>query len=402
MKDKRLLIIFITVFIDLVGFGIIIPLNPYLAESFGANPLMVGLLMSVYSLMQFIFSPIWGQLSDRWGRRPIILISLFGAGVAHIGFAFASSLVGLLLARAFAGLFGGNISSAMAYIADITSEKDRSKGMGIIGAAFGLGFILGPLLGGVFADVGKQLGTLPPFGSSFPALVAGAICLVNCASAYYFLPESRTGSSQHTAYQGPRLRRILNALGTPVLGGLMLLVFLNGFAMAHIEASLFLLMQDRFQWTLSQASYGFGYIGVIMVFTQGFLIRKFMPKLGERKMLQIGLLFSVTAFALIALSHDLVLMTVAVTALGLGNGLVNPSLNGSVSLLSGKDTQGSHLGVAQSLASLARILGPATGGALYQQVSASAPFFAAAAISLTCVAFAWSMRARLPEGGRTV
>src|SRR5665213_2019033 len=134
MKDKRLLIIFITVFIDLVGFGIIIPMNSYLAREFSASPLQVGLLMSVYSLTQFIFSPMWGQVSDRIGRRPVILISLLGASAAHMGFAFGTTFWGLVLARGLAGMFGGNISTAMAYIADITLEKDRSKGMGMIGA----------------------------------------------------------------------------------------------------------------------------------------------------------------------------------------------------------------------------------------------------------------------------
>ena len=162
MKDKRLLIIFVTVFIDLVGFGIIIPMNPYLAKAFGASAFEVGLLMSSYSLMQFLFSPVWGQLSDRIGRRPVILISLVGGAASHLGFAFATSFWMLVLARSLAGLFGGNLSAAMAYIADITPEKDRSKGMGLIGAAFGLGFILGPLIGYVFSRVGLQLGDHPP------------------------------------------------------------------------------------------------------------------------------------------------------------------------------------------------------------------------------------------------
>src|SRR6185312_15700921 len=191
MKDKRLLIIFLTVFIDLVGFGIIIPMNPYLAEAFGASPFQVGLLMSVYSLMQFIFSPFWGQLSDRVGRRPVILISLLGGAASHLGFAFATSFWALVLARSLAGLFGGNLSAARAYIADITPEKDRSKGMGLIGAAFGIGFILGPLIGYVFGRVGVHLGTLPPLGESFPALIAAFICFSNFLFAYFALPESR-------------------------------------------------------------------------------------------------------------------------------------------------------------------------------------------------------------------
>jgi len=399
MKDKRLLIIFLTVFIDLVGFGIIIPMNPYLAEAFGATPLQVGLLMSVYSLMQFIFSPFWGQLSDRIGRRPVILISLLGASVAHMGFAFAPSYWGLVLARALAGLFGGNLSAAMAYIADVTTTKDRSKGMGMIGAAFGLGFILGPSMGGLLAEFGKTLGSLPPFGQSFPAVVASMICFANFLCALKWLPESRTGTSPAKIY-GIRFRRIFSALIQPVLGTLMLLLFLNTFALAHVEATLFLYVQDKFQWSLSKASFGFAYIGLIMVITQGYLIRKYMPKMGERKMLAAGLLLSAVGFGLCCMANEVWGLAVGVTALGLGNGLANPSLNGSISLLSGKDEQGNNLGVSQSLSSLARILGPPTGGYLYQQMNPSAPFGAAALIMLLGLGLASMVFGRMPEGGR--
>jgi multidrug resistance protein len=393
LKQKRLIIIFMTVFIDLVGFGIIIPMNPYLAGKFGATPLQVGLLMSVYSLFQFIFAPIWGQLSDRYGRRPVILVSLLGSALAHTGFAFAASFYGLVFARAFAGLFGGNISAAMAYIADITAEKDRSKGMGMIGAAFGLGFICGPVLGGVFG----QMQT--PFGESFPALIAGGICFLNFLSALKFLPESRKPGSA-AAKRGVRFRRIYEALGKPVVGGLILLVFLNVFAMSHIEPSLFLFVQERFGWSQAHASFGFAYIGVIMVFTQGYLIRKMLPKYGEKRLLVAGLALSTSAYALISVSGTLGLLALAVTLLGLGNGLVNPSLNGSISLSSGEHEQGANLGVSQSLSSLARILGPPTGGALFQYYGTWTPFAAAAVICLAALAFAWSMRARIPERGR--
>lgn len=401
MKDKRLIIIFMTVFIDLVGFGIIIPMNPYLAGKFGASPLQVGLLMSVYSLFQFIFSPVWGQLSDRYGRRPVILISLLGAALAHTGFAFATTLNGLLLARAFAGLFGGNISAAMAYIADVTAEKDRSKGMGLVGAAFGLGFICGPVIGGVFGQVGQTLGNAPPFNESFPALVAGGICFLNFLSALKFLPESRriTQTPVASSPRGFRFQRIYAALTKPVLGGLMILVFLNVFAMAHIEASLFLFVQDRFSWTQATASFGFAYIGLIMVFTQGYLIRKIMPKFGERKLLLAGLALSTFAYAVIAGSNEVFMLALGVTALGLGNGLVNPSLNGSISLVSGEDEQGANIGVSQSLSSLARILGPPTGGALYQYQGTWSPFLAAAVFCLGAVMVAWMLGQKIPQRG---
>ncbi|MCB0393691.1 MAG: MFS transporter, partial [Bdellovibrionales bacterium] len=191
MKSKSpLLIIFVTVFVDLVGFGIIIPLSPYLAKHFGASGLQIGLLMSVYSLAQFIFSPLWGRLSDVYGRRPILLMSLLGSTLAHLGFAFASDLWMLFVARTIAGLFGANISAASAYIADVTDSKSRSKSMGIIGAAFGIGFILGPAIGGFLSEWGLQLGTQPPFGIGFSALGASLICFLNFLFACFRLPES--------------------------------------------------------------------------------------------------------------------------------------------------------------------------------------------------------------------
>ncbi len=399
MKDKRLLIIFLTVFIDLVGFGIIIPLNPYLSKEFGATPVQLGLLMGVYSLMQFLFAPLWGQASDRIGRRPVILWSLLGASIAHSAFGFASSLTGLVVARALAGVFGGNISAAMAYVADVTAEKDRSKGMGLVGAAFGLGFTLGPFIGGICADIGMKLGDQPPLGQSFPALVAGGICFINFLLAFKMLPESRNFSAP-SVDRGRRLEKILKALHTPVLSPLILLVFLTTFAMAHIEASLFLYVQHQFGWGLKQAAYGFAYIGVIMVFTQGYLIRKWMPRLGERQMLLAGLVVSTMAYGLISASVELWLLAIGVTLLAVGNGLTNPALNGSVSLTSSSEVQGNNLGIAQSMSSLARILGPPSGGALFQHIEMRSPFLLAALLSLAAFYVTWLIRRSLPQRGK--
>jgi MFS family permease len=350
--------------------------------------------------MQFIFSPIWGQISDRIGRRPVILISLLGASIAHLAFAFAPSFWALVFARAFAGLFGGNLSTAMAYIADITDEKNRSKGMGVIGAAFGLGFILGPSMGGIFADVGKAIGDHPPFGQSFPAVIASAICFLNFLFALKSLPESRQALGETKQKYGMRFQRIFQALSTPVLNVLMLLLFLNTFALAHVEATLFLYVQDQFHWTLSQARFGFAYIGVIMVITQGYLIRKFMPKFGERNVLITGLGLSAIGFGISSAASTLWPLALGVTALGFGNGLANPSLNGSISLTSGKDVQGNNLGVSQSLSSMARILGPPTGGWLYQRISPSTPFLAASLVMVLGLIVAWTIRSRMPQGGR--
>lgn len=375
---------------DLVGFGIIIPLNPYLAKNFGATALEVGLLMSVYSLMQFLFAPVWGQLSDKYGRRPIILLSLLGSAIAHAGFGLAPTVMWLMVARGFAGLFGGNISTAMAYIADITESKDRSKGMGIIGAAFGMGFLLGPFIGGISAHALEN--------PSAPAFIAAGICFLNFLLAIKMLPESlkrvETASEKKS-----RFKKIFAAFRTPVLGTVIFLVFVNTVAMALIEASLFLYVQEHFKWTLAEASWGFAYIGLILVFTQGYLIRKWMPKYGERNLLFVGLFLSALAFFVMGRGDSVGLMAVAVTLLGVGNGLATPSLNGSVSLLSGAEVQGNNLGVSQSLSAIARIIGPAVGGYLYQQGS-SLPFQLAGAVALIGMSIGLIHYSRFPQGGK--
>lgn len=398
--DKRIWIVFVTVFVDLIGFGIIIPLNPYLADRFGASPFEVGLLMSVYSAMQFLVAPIWGQLSDRHGRRPIILLSLLGAALAHLGFALAPDYWGLVVARTFAGAFGANISTAMAYVADITDTKNRSRGMGMVGAAFGIGFVFGPFLGGMLAHVGKMLGEIPPLGESFPALIAALICGLNFLAALKYLPESLKVVAPGYPSAPTRFQRIIRSLKTPVLGSLVFASGLNTLGMATMEASLFLYVQDKFGWGLAKASFGFAYIGLILAFTQGFLVRRMMPKWGERKTLFIGLTISSLAFAGMGLGLGVLSLGVAVTLLGLGSGLVLPALNGSISLTSSETTQGHNMGVSQSLASLARIVGPPIGGLAYQRVSPEAPFWMSVMFVGIALSLLTRVRSGLPESGK--
>lgn len=409
MKKKPLLVIFMTVFIDLVGFGIIIPLNPFLAREFGASAFEVGLLMSIYSLMQFVFSPFWGQLSDHWGRRPIILISLFGAAISHLWFAFAPSLVFLFLARGLAGVFGGNISTAMAYIADVTESKDRSKGMGLIGAAFGLGFVLGPAIGGFASRWGEALGTIPPFGPSWAAVIASIICFSNFVLAYFVLSESlpmtlrdKSSSWRERLKKRPaRLAKIFELVRRPTLGTLLVIYFFATFAMAHMEASLFLFVRDRFEFSLTEASLGFAYVGLIMVFTQGFFIRKLLPILGEKKMALWGLTLSALGLLGIGYSDSVWFLASAVTLLGVGSGFTNPALTGSVSLLASESEQGATLGVNQSLSALGRILGPASGGFLYAHLALSAPFFSGALFYVLALLLTITIYNRLPERARS-
>ncbi len=389
---SRLLVIFMTVFIDLVGFGIIIPLSPYLAREFKASPFEVGLLLSIYSVAQFLFSPIWGALSDRIGRRPVILIGLAGGGLSYLVFAFSTSLPLLFFARAMAGVFGGNISTAHAYIADVTTPENRSKGMGMIGAAFGLGFIFGPLIGAGLGILGERLGSSPPFGLSFSALGAAVLCLANFVLAASVLEESLPAESRKPRERRNRINEITKHLREPIVGSLMIVFFLSGLAMAQMEAMLFPYVADHFGWGLEKASMGFAYVGVLMVITQGYLIRKWMPRFGERRVLLWGLGGFALSLVLIPFSFNIWLLAVTMTLLALGNGMMRPPNLGLISLASPPSEQGAVLGVTNSLASLGRILGPAIGGFLYG-VSKGAPFIFAGALAFAAWVIVLNSRA---------
>lgn len=398
MKKSPLSIIFLTVFIDLVGFGMIIPLSPYLAREYGASALEVGLLLSVYSLMQIIFSPIWGKWSDRIGRRPIILVSLLGTGLSHVAFAYSGALWMLFVSRTLAGIFGANISTAMAYAADVTADKDRSKGMGLVGAAIALGFIFGPLFGGFLGFHGASLGDLPPFGHSFPALVAGLICTLNAFVAFFVLPESLPESAR--AKLPPRASKIKMAMeyfAKPVTGQLLMVTFLAQFSMAQMEASLFLLVKDKFDLGLVEGSYAFALVGVVIAFTQGFLLRKILPMTGERILLVWGTVISSVALGLVGFAPSILGLAVIIVAMSLGFGIRMPALNGSISMTCSAQEQGAVMGVNQSLQALGRVLGPALGGWSYGAFGGEVCFAIAGFCGILGLIFVWQVYSSIPD-----
>jgi MFS transporter, DHA1 family, tetracycline resistance protein len=387
-KSSATAIIFVIVFIDLVGFGLILPLSSYLAKDFGASGLQIGLLMMIFSLMQFLFSPVWGRLSDRVGRRPILLMSLLCSGLSYVGYAFSTSLVELFIWRGLAGLFGANISTAMAYMADISDTKDRSKTMGLVGAAFGLGFMTGPFLGGILSDVGPYISMSPPFGHNFSALVAGGICFINFIAAYFVLHESldvknvRPRKSRWDLFKSHALK--------PRIGSLLLMGFLGTFAMAHMESTIFLYVMDKFGWSLRFTSFGFAYIGLVIVFTQGFLIRKLLPRYGERQLLMAGVLLVSIGLFYTPLAIGPLTLALSQTFFAIGTGFINPSLSGSLSLLSARDEQGEIMGVYQSMTAMGRILGPALGGFVYDSWGHASPYILAGSVMLICLGLAKS------------
>lgn len=373
---KPTVVIFITVFIYLLGFGMIIPVLPILSTHYGASPFQVGLLMSVFSLMQFLFSPFWGKLSDKYGRRPILIYCLLGEGLSYLVLAHSRSIEMLFVSRLLTGFFGASISTASAYISDITTRENRTKGMALIGAAFGLGFLFGPAIGGGLTILAKKYNEDQSFILTFSAYPVALLCFFTFIFAYFFLVESKDrkqiSDEKDTRKQ---FQNIVEMLKKPVLGPLMLVFGVTTLSMAMMESTLVLFMKNKFNWGVTEASFGFAYVGICIVFTQGYLVRKLIPRWGEKFIIRLGLISMALGFGLIALASTVGIMAVAMTFLSVGNAFTNPSILGSISLITHADQQGVTLGTTQSLSALGRVLGPALGTLLFGALSFSAPFW---------------------------
>jgi len=387
-------ILFVTVFIDLVGFGIIIPFLAYYVESFGARAAVVGLLMSSYSLAQFVFAPVWGRLSDRVGRRPIVLLGLLGSVAGFTLFGLAGTLSLLFLGRILMGTFGATIPTAQAAVADVTRPEDRARGMGLIGAAIGLGFILGPALGGVLSNLSgvfhAPLFQRNPY--ALPCIASAMLAALNLIAAAFFLPESlaRERRGAGTGEGLSRLNLLSRGLADRRLRMLVLvyLLFMLGFTM--MEATLTLFIERRIGagnhgLLVRRVGYLFGFIGIIQVALQGGLVGRLARVFGERKLLLAGC--TITALSLAALPAVGSWGALYGCSFGLacGHGLSQPSVASLISRAAPPEFQGGALGISQSAASLARVIGPAVGGALFEHVSAGAPYLVAAGLSLAAV-----------------
>ena len=355
MKRSPLLVIFITVFIDLIGFGIVIPVLPFYAEgtSFGASPREVGLLFASYSIMQLVFAPVLGRLSDKYGRRPILLISLLGTSVGFLILGFATTLWMLFLGRIIDGISGGNISTAQAYIADVTTKEDRAKGMGLIGAAFGLGFVFGPAIGGI----------LSRWGINVPFLFAGGLAFANAILLYFTLPETITPDhpARASAASGRGWGQLVTALKNSRLAMVLTIYFLSIVAFSIMTATFSLFLMFRFGYDAFHNGWIFAFVGIISAFIQGALIGRLVKKFGEPSLVIAGaLLFSGSLFATPFVTPVIgvvgILLIAAVSAIG--NALMSPTLTSLASKSASAAEQGGVLGVTQSVASLARAVGP--------------------------------------------
>jgi multidrug resistance protein len=373
---NAILMVALVVLVDITGFGLILPLLPFWAEKLGANPFEVGLILTVYALAQFLFTPVLGMLSDRFGRRPVILVSLLIEALGFALTALAGTLPLLLVARFVGGLGASNIGSAQAVVADVTAPKDRARGMGMVGAAIGVGFVVGPAFGGVLAGLGSTV----PFWAAF------GVALVNAALVLWLLPETR---AQRAASSQPAKRFTLfagwqRALRTPAIARLIVVNLFFTLAFTAMEAVFPLFTQRVFGWQALQNGYLFTYVGVIIVIMQGGLVGRLVRRFGERGVQIAGLALLAVGLAVLPFSGTLALLLMALALLSIGDGAVTPTNNALLSLAAPADAQGETLGLSQGIAGLGRMVGPLLAGWLFG-VGIGLPFFVAAALTLVAL-----------------
>ena len=381
-----MLILFLIVFIDLVGFGIIIPLLPFLGEHFSASPATVGFLMASYSLTQFIAAPFCGRVSVRIGRRPGLLITLAGAAVSYVLLGFSNSLFLLFMARGLGGFMAGNISAAFAYVADITTPENRAKGMGVIGAAFGLGFIAGPAIGGILAGP-------DPMNADFrtPSLAAAGLSLSAFCMAFFTLKESLSKDISKRLSKMPAENRgtqFRGALAKPGLGLLITILFLATFVFAGMETTFAMWTERRMGWGPQQNGYLFAFVGIIVAIIQGGLVGKLANQFGETRLVVQGAAALALGMLLIPFTNSLPTLLGAMVIVAYGFSIITPSLNSLISLQVGPDELGGVMGIGRSAATLARVMGPAWAGSVFLLAGLDWPYFGGAAVMVLVVILA--------------
>ena len=394
-RKRALLTVFLTILLDLIGFGMILPFLTFYAQEFRATPVEIGLLFSSYSLTQLLCAPLLGRLSDRVGRRPVLLASIAGSVLSYVIFALAPSYAVLLLARALSGVAAANYAIAQAYMADVSPPEERSKAMGLVGAAFGLGFVLGPALGFILF-----FSPLAHLGPRLVPLVAAGLSTLNLLIAAVGLPESLS----------PELRRSAAARGGSWLGfsellavwrdtplrGLMVLFFLVMFCFSMMETTLALFCQARFGFGYRETSGLFVFVGIVLVIVQGGLLGRLVRRFGERRLILGGIVLMALGLAVLPLTpvtippvwSKLGLLFFALLLLAVGNGIHNPSTTGLLSRLAGESSQGSTIGLSRSFGALARILGPPAGTWVFGAAGAAWPFWSAGLLMMVALAVA--------------
>ncbi len=383
------LTVFTTILLDLIGFGMLLPLLPFYAQKLHASPAEVGLLFSSYSLAQLLFSPLLGWLSDRVGRRPVMLASIFGSAAAHLMFALADSFALLVLARSLAGVAASNYSIAQAYMADVSTAESRSKAMGLVGAAFGIGFVLGPALGSVLS--------LTPYGPQAVPLTAAALSGINFLFALLWLPESlpREVRERRQAQPWIDLPGFGRTWRNAPLRGMMVLFFLVMFCFSLFEATLALYCQHQLQFDEHRTSLLFVFVGVVLVVVQGGLLGRLIRRFGERRLILGGIALMAVGLAALPAYPSLGLLLASLLLLAVGSGVHNPSTLGLLSQITDPESQGSTIGLSRSFGALARTLGPVTGTWIFAVAGPAWPFWTAGALMLVALVVARGVLSRV-------
>ncbi len=367
--------IWLALFLDLLAFGIIIPVLPFYATHHGASPAVVSLLSTTFSLSQFVMSPVLGRISDQYGRRPVMLVSIAGSCASMLVLGFAGALWMVFVARLVSGMCNANVSTANAYVADRVAPRERARYMGMMGSAIGMGFVFGPALGGLLSSADHP---------ERPFLFAAALAAVNWVMAFFLLPEShRPGGAATTARPAiapwKAFGRLASVRGTP-LAAMVVVAFGFFFAFAAMESTFALLTEARLGWDARHNGYIFSWIGVCLAASQAVILPRLVRRFGERRTLVIGLVVQGTGLVFTGLGGSVAAMVVAATCVACGNGLVSPSTSAIVSRVSTAEDQGLNLGIVQSASALARIVGPAIAGVLFEHVAHGAPMLLGAAI----------------------
>ena len=399
MSQRRspLFVLFLTVFIDMVGFGIIIPVLPLYAERFHATPMEIGWLTGIYSGMQIIFTPILGKLSDRFGRRPVLIVSIAGTAIGFALMGMAHALPLLFVARILSGITGGNISIPQAYIADVTAPEQRTRAMGMLGAAFGLGFTFGPMIGGLMSRISY----------SAPFYFAAGLAVANAVLVYFILPESLPREHRAKPHEDASVAEVFRH-GRGWMFALVIATYFFLIASFAIMTTLFALFTEkRFGYDAYANGYLFGFVGVLAVIIQGGLIGRLIKIFGEVTLTRAGMLFTTASLALLPFSHNLTLLLLVCVGLSIGTGFASPPLSGLASQMIDRSWQGRALGVMQSAASTGRLIGPLLGGwllmfDLHKPLSqyGRTPFFFAALICFIGVVLAFCVKK--PAADRSV